>query len=158
MYNTVQLIFFSSTGWQSWDVRSRPVIPDGMPLLVDDGMVFENASGPRPVVLNGWLRQLPSSGRPALASWASYARVRRVWLDFLIERGVGLFDERPPRPTELPIPFPVPAGVTKGGKYRTTWISYPALAEVHRYLELARPLAVDARPGSRRPSPVGRWW
>ena len=36
------------------------------------------------------------------------------------------------------IPFPVPAAITKGGKFRTTWISYEALATVHDYLELDR--------------------
>ena len=34
----------------------------------------------------------------------------------------------PPAPTGVPIPFPVPAGVTKGRKFRTTWIAYEALA------------------------------
>lgn len=47
----------------------------------------------------------------------------------------------PAVPTSLPIPFPVPAGIAKGGKFRTTWISYEALAQVHRYLGLHRPLA-----------------
>lgn len=45
--------------------------------------------------------------------------------------------------TEAPIPFAVPAGVTKGRKYRTTWISYDALAAVHHYLGLDRPATVD---------------
>jgi integrase len=45
--------------------------------------------------------------------------------------------------TELPVPFPVPAAVTKGGKHRTTWISYEALATVWQYIGLDRPLAVD---------------
>jgi hypothetical protein len=40
--------------------------------------------------------------------------------------------EIPPLPAPgpdsgLPIPFGVPAGVTKGGKFRTTWVDYPAL-------------------------------
>ena len=47
----------------------------------------------------------------------------------------------PPRPTGIPIPFPVPAGVAKGRKYRTTWITYEALAGLHRYRELERALA-----------------
>lgn len=58
----------------------------------------------------------------------------------------------PLRPTQLPIPFPVPAGVTKGRKYRTTWIDYETLAEVHRYLELSRTLAVA---GSNWRPPAG---
>ncbi len=76
----VELIFFSSGGWESWDVQRRLVIPDGMPVLVDDDLAFEDASGPRPAtVVNRWLRELPSSGCPAPSSWDSYARVRRSW-------------------------------------------------------------------------------
>ena len=44
-------------------------------------------------------------------------------------------------PCTTPVPFPVPEGIAKGSKYRTTWISYEALAEVHRYLDLTRPLS-----------------
>jgi integrase len=63
----------------------------------------------------------------------------------------------PPKPTVLPIPFRVPAGVTKGRKHRTTWISYQALVEVHRYLDLTRPLTVDGsswRPPARAGEPL----
>lgn len=49
----------------------------------------------------------------------------------------------PPTPTAVPIPFPVPAGVTKGRKFRITWISYAALAAVHHYLELDRAATAD---------------
>jgi integrase len=49
----------------------------------------------------------------------------------------------PARPTPVPIPFGVPSGVTKGRKFRTTWISYEALAAVHHYLELDRPATAD---------------
>lgn len=290
----VELIFFSADGWESWGLSGRPVISEGMPVLADDDLLLEDAGAPRPVsVVNVWLRGLPSSGCPAPSSWASYAGVLRAWLEFLAERGVGLFaarqrlketlgayaawraagppavkfsavtwnrhmsvlaafyrwavaeghapaepftyrqapgwftgqahsrqvnlavrrrsrphvtirylesdyaelflralaglcpdgseDDRyrgrelarnaavahlalatglrrqefayllaaeipalPSRPTTLPVAFPVPAGVTKGGKYRTTWVSYDALAEVHGYLSLARPLAADS--------------
>jgi site-specific recombinase XerD len=49
----------------------------------------------------------------------------------------------PPEPTVLPIPLAVAAAITKGRKQRTTWISYDALAAVHCYLDLERPLAAD---------------
>jgi integrase len=49
----------------------------------------------------------------------------------------------PANPTELPIPFPVPAAVTKGRKHRLTWISHQALAAVWQYIELDRPMAAD---------------
>ncbi|MFG2626465.1 hypothetical protein [Streptomyces sp. NPDC048473] len=35
----------------------------------------------------------------------------------------------PPEPTGVPSPFPVPADVTKGRKFRTTWMSCEALAD-----------------------------
>ncbi|MFK0256394.1 site-specific integrase [Streptomyces sp. NPDC090445] len=59
----------------------------------------------------------------------------------------------PPKPTALPISFPVPEGVTKGRKFRTTWTSYNSLARVHRYMTTARPLATV---GSRW-RPPARW-
>jgi len=59
----------------------------------------------------------------------------------------------PCAPARLPILFPVPASVAKGGKFRTTWISYEALAGVRRYLELERPLAAE---GSQW-MPPARW-
>ncbi|MBH0774691.1 tyrosine-type recombinase/integrase [Nocardia bovistercoris] len=283
------LSFYSSQGWESWDVTHRPVIPEGMPVLVDDDLLFED--GPvaaRPtVVVNRWLRLLPASGAPSPNSWEAYARAVRDWMVFLAEHGVGLFDSRdrlklalsryaeyratgplprrlaattwgqhmsilslfykwaieeglaaaepftyrtarllfggtgrevkvnlavrrtpkphvtikylepdfaalflaglrglapdgvldtgyhgrelarngavgelalstglrlqefthlltyeipslPSKPTVVPIPFSVPSGITKGRKFRTTWISYQALAAVHRYLDLDR--------------------
>lgn len=287
------MILFEVQGWESWNVDRRPVTPDGMPVLIDDDLVLEDASGPRPAALvNRWLRELPSSGCSSPSSWPTYGRALRAWIEFLTERGIELFDTRPqlkaalsayavhracgpievrfgaatwdqhvsiltvfykwataeghaqaepftyrqakgtyghqaqvqqvnmavrrrpkphvtikylasdfeqlflkalagldsdgqedtqyrgrelarnaavgqlalstglrrqeftylltpeipllpPTPSALPIPFPVPAQVTKGRKFRETWISYPALAGVHRYVELARPLAAD---------------
>jgi integrase len=288
------LIYYSSGGYQSWNVRTRPAIPEGMPILVDDDLRFEDGVGqPRPTaVVNQWLRELPASGCPSPGSWVAYARALRDWMTFLAGRGVGLFDERdrlraglsayavyratgplaarfeastwnqhisvltgfyrwasaeqhavaepftyrsavvsysgqaerravntamrrrpkdhvtiryleadfadlfltalgglgpggnadpvfrgwnvtrnaavgrlalstglrlqefssllacevpplPPRPTSLPILFPVPAAITKGRKFRTTWIAYEALAAVHGYLELDRVLHVQ---------------
>ena len=288
------LSFFSCLGWESWDVEHHPLLPERMPVLIDDDLRFEDGPGaPRPAtVVNRWLRELPPSGCPAPGSWVSYARAVTEWMEFLSEHGVGLFDSReqlkyalgkyaeyraagplnerfaattwgqrmsvlslfyrwaienghgeadpftyrtaralfagtgrevrvnlavrrtpkphvtikylepdftqlflnglrglapdgspdggyrgrelarnaaighlalstglrlqefscllvyeipalPPRPTEVPIPFPVPSGVTKGRKFRITWISYDALAAVHHYLELDRPATVD---------------
>jgi integrase len=288
------LSLFSSKGWESWDAGHRPLLPERMPVLIDDDLRFEDGPGvPRPAtVVNQWLRELPSSGCPAPGSWASYARAVREWSEFLSEHGVGLFDSReqlksalgkyaeyraagppderyaastwgqrmsvlslfyrwaienghgeaepftyrtaralfagtgrearvnmavrrtpkphvtikylepdftqlflnglsglapdgspddgyrgrelarnaaighlalstglrlqefscllayeipalPPKPTEVPIPFPVPSGVTKGRKFRVTWISYDALAAVRHYLELDRAATAD---------------
>lgn len=90
------LSFFSSRGWECWDVERRPLIPERMPVLVDDDLRFEDGPGaPRStVVVDRWLRELPSSGCPASSSWASYARVVKAWMEFLGEHGVGLFDSR----------------------------------------------------------------
>lgn len=59
----------------------------------------------------------------------------------------------PAKPTRVPVPFPVPSGVTKGRKFRTTWISYDALAAVHHYLELDR----DATAVGSAWCPPERW-
>ena len=288
------LSFFSSRGWESWDLEHRPLLPERMPVLIDDDLRLEDGPGaPRPAaVVNRWLRGLPSSGCPAPSSWESYARVVKEWMEFLAEYGVALLGSReqlkhglgkyaeyraagpvkerfaaatwgqhmsvlslfyrwaieeghgeaepfsyrtaralfagtgrevrvnlavrrtprphvtikylepdftqlflnglrglapdggpddgyrgrelarnaaighlalstglrlqefscilayeipalPPQPTQVPIPFPVPSGVTKGRKFRITWISYDALAAVHHYLELDRPATAD---------------
>jgi integrase len=298
------LSFFSSQGWESWDVGHRPLVPERMPVLVDDDLLLEDGPGaPRPVVaVNRWLRELPASGAPAPATWEAYARAVREWMEFLDLHGVGVFESRerlklalsryaehraagpvrqrfsattwgrhmsilamfyrwameeghaqaepftyrtaralfagtgrevrvnlavrripkphvtirylepdftalflaglrglaaggtqdagyhgrelarnaavgglalatglrlqeftyllpyeipalPSRPTAMPIPFPVPAGVTKGRKFRITWVSYDALAAVHRYVELDRAATADGSPW--RPPP--RW-
>lgn len=300
----VILTFFSSRGWQSWDLEHRPLIPEGMPVLVDDDLRFEDGPvAPRPaVVVNRWLRELPASGAPAPSSWANYARVVKEWAEFLSEHGVGLFESRerlkaglsryaehravgpvkarfaattwgqhmsvlalfyrwamaeghaaaepftyraaralfagtgrevrvnlairrtpkphvtikylepdfvalfrkglrglapdgsddsgfagremarnaaigdlalstglrlqefsyllpweipalPPSPTGVPVPFPVPAGVTKGRKLRTTWISYEALVGLHDYLQLDRVATTAGSPWR----PPDRW-
>jgi hypothetical protein len=80
----------------------------------------------------------------------------------------------PPDPTGVLIPFPVPAGITKGEKLRTTWTSYEAPAAIHGYLGLdgaaatadgsswRPPRTADGeqarrpgRAGQRGPAPVG---
>jgi integrase len=293
-FRLVILSFFSSRGCDSWDVAYQPLIPERMPVLVDDDLLFEDGpAAPRPTTaMNRWLRELPASGCPAPSSWESYARVLKEWAEFLPVHGVGLFDSReqlklalgkyaeyraagpterrfaattwrrhmnvlslfyrwamdeghsqaepftyraaraifsgtardvrvnlavrrtpkphvtirylepdftqlfldalrglargggpdagyrgrelarnsavgelalatglrlqefsfllpyeipplPSRPVQAPIPFPVPAGVAKGSKFRITWISYDALAAVHHYLGLERPVTVD---------------
>jgi Phage integrase, N-terminal SAM-like domain len=92
----VILSFFSSQGWQSWGVEHRPVIPERMPVLVDEDLQFEDGRNtPRAAsVVNRWLRQLPASGAPAPSSWESYARAVKEWAECLAEHDVGLFDSR----------------------------------------------------------------
>ncbi|BCJ51868.1 hypothetical protein Asp14428_33430 [Actinoplanes sp. NBRC 14428] len=92
----VILTFFSARGWQSWDVEHRPLIPEGMPVLIDEDLRFEDGpAAPRPtMVVNRWLRELPASGAPAASSWETYARVVKDWSEFLAVHGVGLFESR----------------------------------------------------------------
>ena len=59
----------------------------------------------------------------------------------------------PSSPGRLPVPFPVPAAVTKGRKYRTTWTDYASLEAVHQYAGLDRAAAAGGSPW--RPPP--RW-
>lgn len=90
------LSFFSSQGWESWEVERRPLIPERMPVLVDNDLRFEDAPGAsRPTVaVNRWLRELPASGAPSPRTWEAYARAVKEWMEFLTEHGVGLFDSR----------------------------------------------------------------
>ena len=302
------LSFFSCKGWESWDVRRCPLLPERMPVLIDDDLRFEDGPGaPRSTgAVNRWLRELPASGAPSPKSWEYYARAVKEWAEFLAEHGIGLFDSReqlklalgkyagyraagpvksrlaattwgqhlsilslfyrwaleeghaeaepftyrtaralfagtsrevrvnlavrrtpkphvtikylepeftglllnglrglapdgspdagfrgrelarngaigqlalstglrlqefsyllsyeipalPAGPAQAPIPFPVPGGVTKGRKFRITWISYEALAAVHHYLELDRPATADGsgwQPPSRWGEPL----
>jgi hypothetical protein len=92
----VILNLFSSQGWQSWAIEHPPLIPERMPVLIDDDLRFEDGpAAPRPTtVVNRWLRELPASGAPAASSWESYARVLKAWMEFLAGHGVGLFDSR----------------------------------------------------------------
>ena len=41
-FRLVILSFFSSRGWESWDIANRPLIPERMPVLVDDDLLFED--------------------------------------------------------------------------------------------------------------------
>ncbi|MBN9748580.1 integrase [Amycolatopsis sp. A1MSW2902] len=298
----MRLIFFTREGWRDWDVEARPLIPEGMPVLVDDDLLFADEFVDRPTVaMNRWLCELPTTGARVPATWAKYGRALRDWAVFLAEHQVPLFGSReqlkaalglyaafraagpverrfdattwgqhvsilagfyrwavvqelalaepfsyrtarasfggvsrdmrvnlavrrmpkphvtikyleedfarlllsalagrrpdgspdpgcrgrhlgrdragghlalatglraqeftylllpeipplPARRSSVPIPFPVPAGVTKGNKPRTTWISYEALAEVHQYARLERAACADGA----RWTPKGR--
>jgi integrase len=76
--------------------------------------------------------------------------LRRQEFTYLLACEVPPLPVRPPR---LPVPFPVPTGVTKGRKFRTTWIDYETLVELHRYLDLERALAAEESCWR----PPGRW-
>lgn len=89
------LFRFSRQGWESWDVAACPVICEGMPVLVDDDLLFSDGGTARAAVaVNRWLRELPVSGGPAASTWWNYARVLRAWMEFLAGCGTGLFDSR----------------------------------------------------------------
>jgi site-specific recombinase XerD len=93
------LFSFSRQGWESWDVAARPVIREGMPVLVDDDLLFGDGDGDggaarATVAVNRWLRELPVSGGPAASTWWNYARVLRAWMEFLAGCGTVLFDSR----------------------------------------------------------------
>ena len=91
----VKLIFFSLNGWEGWGLEHRPLIPDGMAILIDDDLRFDDGATPRPTVAaNQWLLELPASGAPAPSTWQAYARALRAWMEFVAEHGVAVFDER----------------------------------------------------------------
>ncbi|MCL7429164.1 site-specific integrase [Streptomyces sp. YS415] len=86
---------YSSAGWESWGLAFRPAIPEGMPLLFDDDLLFQDGNGVRPTtVINSWACELPANGCPSPNSWPYYVRTVREWLGFLSGHGVALFDTR----------------------------------------------------------------
>jgi hypothetical protein len=42
----VLLHYFNPDGWEGWALSRRPVIRQGMPVLVDDDLLFEDGAGP----------------------------------------------------------------------------------------------------------------
>lgn len=50
----------------------------------------------------------------------------------------------------------MPAGITKGRKFRTTWISYEALTGLHDYLQLTAPPRPTDRAGGHGDDGVNR--
>jgi hypothetical protein len=114
----MQLTFFTRTGWQDWDVAAEPALPDRMPQLADDDLLFEDAGVPRPgVAVNRWLRELPVSGAAAPGSWAKYARALRDWMAFLPPLGIGVFDTR----VELKRALGAYAAHRAGGPVEARW-------------------------------------
>ncbi|MGH9181312.1 MAG: site-specific integrase, partial [Acidimicrobiales bacterium] len=164
------LTSFSSRGFESWDVERRPLIPEGMPVLIDGDLVFEDgAATPRPAtVVNGWLRGLPSSGAPAPNSWANYARVLRGWREFLDAHGVELFDSRERlkqalgRYAEHRAAGPVDqrfAASTWGQHMSVLSLFYRwAMAEGHARCRRLRPQPRGAPAGCQWPCCSPRWW
>lgn len=87
--------YFASEGWQTWGLSGQPLIPEGMPVLIDDDFLFEDESGQRATrAVNGWLRSLPSSGAPSPNSWRAYALAARDWLVHLRRHQVEVFGVR----------------------------------------------------------------
>lgn len=63
----------------------------------------------------------------------------------------------PPRPTTLPVLFPLARAITKGEKDRTTWVHYERLAAMHQYIELDRAASAEGfkwRPPSKLGPPL----
>ncbi|MDJ0463009.1 site-specific integrase [Streptomyces sp. H27-C3] len=89
------LHYFSPSGWEQWGLHERPLIREQMPVLIDEDLRFEDASGPRPTtVMNRWLRELPISGAPSPKTWRTYAQMLKGWSEFLDAREVPVFADR----------------------------------------------------------------
>lgn len=115
----MQLISFSATGWESWDVAQQPLIREQMPVLIDDDLILEDAPGaPRPAVfVNQWLRELPLNGSPAVRTWRNSAGCLRDWLTFLRARGVSPLGHR----SELRAALSMYAEYRLGGELKDRW-------------------------------------
>src|SRR5882757_7263658 len=86
----MHLINYTRVGWESWDVERQSLIPERMPILLDDDLSFEDAPGVlRPAMVgNRWLRELPLNGAPAARTWRNNASSLCEWMTFLQDRGV----------------------------------------------------------------------
>ncbi|MFE3860594.1 site-specific integrase [Streptomyces goshikiensis] len=88
----MHLTFYRSNDWATWGLGRQPLIPEGMPILIDEDLLLEENGNLRPAaVANLWLRELPVSGAPGRLTWKAYAQALRSWLEFLAERGVAPF-------------------------------------------------------------------
>ncbi|MDQ1058257.1 hypothetical protein QFZ23_002158 [Arthrobacter globiformis] len=97
MSELVIMSFFSSQRWQSWDLEYRPVIPEGMPVLVDDDLLFEDGpAAPRPATLvNRWKAGLsryaerraagPVKGRFAATTWGQHMSILSLFYRWAID-------------------------------------------------------------------------
>jgi len=84
--------YFSSEGSASWRLSGEPLIPEQIPVLIDDDFPFEDTYRPRATrAVNRWLRSLPSSDAPFPNSWRAYALAVRDWLVHLRRHGVPVF-------------------------------------------------------------------
>jgi integrase len=80
----------------------------------------------------------------AVAKLALASGLRRQEFTYLL-----IYEIPPSVPSsagKLPVPFPVPAAVTKGRKHRTTWTDRASLEAVHQYAGLDRAAAADGSP------------
>jgi integrase len=86
----------------------------------------------------------------AMAGLALATGLRRREFTFLL---VFEVPPAPPasHPPGLPVLFPVPSSLAKGGKYRTTWIDADTLRAVHGYIGLDR--AASAAGSAWSPPP-----
>lgn len=92
----MHLVGFKPQGWEQWDVSSRPLIREDMPVLIDDDLKLEDRGNARLCeIVNRWLRTLPTTGAHSKHTWWSYARTLRTWLEFLETRDTHLLDDRP---------------------------------------------------------------
>jgi len=93
--HAVLLHYFNPDGFDEWDLRGRPPIRAGMPVLIGEDLRFEDEHGQRPAtVINRRLRELPVSGAPSPRTWRTYAQVLKTWVEFLDARGFRVFGDR----------------------------------------------------------------
>lgn len=91
----MEVAFYSSEGWESWGLPTKPLIPAGMAFLIDDDLLFEDENGLRATAAaNEWLRLRPTENCSAPSSWGTYARILRDWFVSAQLHGVEIFDTR----------------------------------------------------------------
>jgi hypothetical protein len=83
----MMITLYSSGGWESWDVAQRPVMPEGMPVLIDDDLRFDDGGVARP------------SRTPERPGWQSCPPRRRTPIRDLHHKNAGRrgWKRHPPR-------------------------------------------------------------
>ena len=114
----MHLFFYRRTDWETWGLGRRPLIPEGMALLVDEDLIFEEHGNLRPAaVVNRWLQELPISGAPSPHTRKSYAQALPSWLEYLATLQVSPFGEQ----AELRQALALYAEYRLGGPLEARW-------------------------------------
>jgi len=106
----VLLHYFDPAGYGEWDLRGRPLIRTGMPVLIDEDLWFDDERGPHP----SWCPTCPSvpsslSSESAPAHLAHVSTLSGPGSNPYSDGFAGRPAERPVMLPRVPVSFRLPA-------------------------------------------------